>query len=602
VDTLVETTPIKQIHYQALSWYVFLMKQTLGSVVSFIEQASFGSGGANGPASAGLLRMEQSMKIRLFILFAIAAVALSSAPEALGENPFDENARPSLVSFDNPPRLSFDGPTVKGLEVAKTFTRQVNASLDGVFELNYVYPGSKYRDGSPSEYPVGTVHEAPRGTGHWATMWTRGVGTFFRELVMWGYFEHAKLTASVLIDLVEKNSDGYHTYPEQLGKEPSSGHELDGTCPIVIGLIMLWQRLPDDDPVRDKIYAFLHDDSSPLLYICMRLEKEPLIPGTGEFGPGCFLNGSYYNVVQNNLCRLTLLAGADFEEEAGDPQRGQRYLDKAQKLSAEMLKHLVDPKDGSWIWCISPSTLKPDPAVIDAPVNKGAGLINGVGCMLSDVVGLEPLLIDWAGNQACEATFQKLYQTETRKTYFDEIGIWTQFDPPFRNGQNTSPSYGQGYALQYMLATDKTEMAGKAVDWLTRVTNQGSHPEWFVEQMNYPFQKGGYFLNLVNVSEPIKAARLIVGVDDTDLDEVRILPRPVGAVRSIHVENWPIRSVSGVSRIDFLLDDSGASRFTLKVTSGEPIPQLAVRLPVKSGWEWHRANNVTRLDLKNKER
>lgn len=505
---------------------------------------------------------------------------------------------PVPETFDNPGCLSFEGPSVKGVEIAKTFSRQVNASFAGVLDRSYVYPGPRYRDGTKSEYPQGTIHSAPRHTGHWKTMWTRDVGTFFRELVLWGYLEHAKLTASTLIDLVAKNKEGYHTYPEQLGKTPSAGHELDGTTTIIMAMIRLWQRLPPEDPVRKKIQNFLHDGTSPLAYIDLRLEKTPLIDGTGEFGPGCYIKGSYCNVVQNNLCRLALLAGADFEEENGDKPRAERYRNKAKTLSDNMLKHLVNPDDGSWIWCVKPSDLLPDPAVLKHPVNQGSGLINGVGCMLSDAVGFDLEATDWPGNRACKATFERLYRTEPRKTYFDEIGIWTQFDVAFRGGKNTSPSYGQGYALQYMLLADRFEMAGKALDWLTRVTNQGGHPEWFVEQMNYPFQKGGYYLNLVNVSEPLKAARLILGVDDTRLDEVRLIPRLVGAVTTVKASNWPIRTAAGLVRADIRCElKDGKLSVSVKVRDGKRVPGLKVRLVDDRNFVWKTATNVEEIAL-----
>ncbi|MBN1901854.1 hypothetical protein JW926_11080 [Candidatus Sumerlaeota bacterium] len=499
---------------------------------------------------------------------------------------------------DNPGRLSFDGPTIKDLDVAKTFSRQVNASLAGVLDRNYVYPDRRYRDGSPSDYPAGTLHSAPRGTGHWASMWTRDVGVFLRELAMWGYIEHAKLTASTLIDLVSLNEEGFYTYPEQLGKTQSSGHELDGTAAIVIAMIRIWQRLPADDPIRKKIYDFLHAETSPLKYVCMRLDKAPLIAGTGEFGPGCWISGSYCNVVQNNLCRLALIAGADFEEEAGNKQEEQLYRNKAAELSGNMLKYLVDSKDGKWIWCVKPSDLQPDPEILNAEVNRGAGLINGVGCMLSDAVGFDLNAAEWQGDKSCEATFEKLYNTEPRKKYFDEIGIWTQFDPPFRDGKNASPSYGQGYALQYMLLSDRLTMAGKALDWLARVTNQGAHPEWFVEQMNYPFEKGNYFLNVVNVSEPLKVARLILGVDDARLDEARLIPRPIGAITSIEANNWSIRTSAGVVQADIKYElKKGKMSVSIRVRDGKTIPALKLRVPEGDAFVWKTAVNVQKLEI-----
>jgi hypothetical protein len=495
--------------------------------------------------------------------------------------------------------LALSGPTVEGLDVARCFSQQVSASLGEVLSRCYVYPGSCHLDGSACHYPAGTVHTAPHGTGHWKTMWTRDVGTFLRELVLWGYFDHARLTASTLIDLVALNGEGYHTYPEQLGPEPSSGEELDGTGPIVIAMISLWRRLPVEDPVRKKIGTFLHDRSSPLLYMVRALQKAPMIPGTGEFGPGCWIEGRYCNVVQNNLCRLVLLAGADYEDEAGDGRRAESYREAARRLSENMLRYLVDPADGTWIWCVRPSDLKPDPEVLAAEVNRGAGLTNGVGCMQSEVTGLDPAAAGWPGDIVSQATFEKLYRTEPRKSYFDEVGVWTQFDPPFREGRNTSPSYGQGYALQYMLLADRQDMAGKALDWLARVTAQGEHPEWFVEQMNYPFDKGTYFLNLVNVSEPLKVARLILGVDDTRPDELHLVPRLFGAITTVEATDWPIRTSCGTVRANIRYEQVGEGyAVSVTVRDGGRLPALKARLSQGEGYVWKTATDVQDLTLR----
>ena len=143
------------------------------------------------------------------------------------------------------------------------------------------------------------------------TLWTRDAGVFLRELAQWGYLAHGCLVAQNLMSLVRPNEKGFYTFPEHfdLGK-PGSGSELDGTGVIIIGLVLLWERLPAEHPTRAAIQQFLSGAQSPLQYIVNRLAQEPLIAGSGEFGAGCGVQGEVYNVVQNNLVRLALLAAA----------------------------------------------------------------------------------------------------------------------------------------------------------------------------------------------------------------------------------------------------------------------------------------------------
>ena len=81
--------------------------------------------------------------------------------------------------------------------------------------------------------------------------------------------------------------------------------------------------------------------------------------------PGEFAGGDakslHDNVVQNNLCALALLITADMEDESGDHATAKLWRKDARSIFENMEKYLVS-KDGSWIWCIEPKTLKPDPA------------------------------------------------------------------------------------------------------------------------------------------------------------------------------------------------------------------------------------------------
>src|SRR5450759_5561733 len=83
-------------------------------------------------------------------------------------------------------------------------------------------------------------------------------------------------------------------------------------------MVDLWRALPKNHTSRNKIYSFLHGPESPLQYIHFKLNQVPLLEGEGEFGPGCCIKGTALNVVQNNLCRLALLAGAELEKANDD--------------------------------------------------------------------------------------------------------------------------------------------------------------------------------------------------------------------------------------------------------------------------------------------
>ena len=95
-------------------------------------------------------------------------------------------------------------------------------------------------------------------------------------------------------------------------------------------------------PTRQDIQRFFFADASPVNYFRFALQKEPLIAGTGEFGCGMKITGECYNVVQNNLIMLALVAMARMADESGMPAgpRDDRRL--AEKLRAGMEKYLVD--------------------------------------------------------------------------------------------------------------------------------------------------------------------------------------------------------------------------------------------------------------------
>lgn len=531
------------------------------------------------------MKMKRTSTLNWMLILAALTI---SAPRVANSQSAGSSTKINLRN-DQPVSLRFYGSTSADL-----FTREVEESFQGVLREDFY---SQARDG----FPAGFVSASLPGMPWAGTMWTRDAGTFMRELVMRGYYQHASLLAECLMHMVEKNQDGFYAFPRYFkASQPGSGTEFDGTGAIVIGMVLLWERLPADNPTRQHIQEFLFQDSSPVNYFKFALRSHPLIAGTGEFGCGMRITGECYNVVQNNLIMLALLATGEMADEAGNAGLAKEYRHLADKVRDGMEKYLVD-KDGSWIWCVNAKTLKPDPAILDAPVNLGTGSLNGVASMYADVLGFLPLASSGKGVQQSEQTFHDLYNTPLRKTEFDHYGIWTQNDV-LAAGLGSSPSYGQGYATQAMLLFDKLDMAEKALSWLANATYNPvpgyklhrASPYYFYERTyspdavgKIPLAEGCGALNLVNVSEPLKVSRLLLGVDDLAPQYVRIIPRIPRSWKGIEASNWPIRTDRGVVRAAILFERKGTgAELSLKLAPGQVIDDLKVRMPSENGYVW----------------
>lgn len=492
-----------------------------------------------------------------------------------------------------------------GSPTADLFSREIAESFQAVLHKNYVTK-------SNGKFPAGFIHASLPGWAWYGTMWSRDGGTFLRELVMWGYYNHAACLAECLMRLVQKNREGFYSFPEYFeGSKPGTGTELDGTATIIIGMVVLWQRLPHGHPTRERIHTFLYQDGSPVKYLQHCVKTNSLVAGSGEFGGGCGIPGDYYNVVQNGLVMLALCAAANMSQQLGDIVVAEDYRALASKVMNAMEKHLTDG-NGCWIWCINPKTMQPDSVVINHEINRGFGGLNGVACMYSDVLGFEPLASAWKGAKYCENTFMHLYHTPLRKSQFEKYGIWPLFDV-FRAGMSSGPSYGDGYALQTMLLYDKLDMADRSLAWLANSTYKPvpeykvdrESPYYFYERSyspdavgKTPLEQGCGALNLINVTEPMKVARLILGVDDSATDDIRLLPRVPPSWKGVEARNWPIRTPQGVVRADILFEKKGAgAELTLKVASDAEIPALAIRMPFATGYTWHRKKKVRSIQI-----
>ena len=102
-------------------------------------------------------------------------------------------------------------------------------------------------------------------------------------------------------------------------------------------------------------------------------------------------------------------------------------------------------------------------------------------------------------------------------------------------------------------------------------------------------------LNLVGVEAPTKTARLMLGLDDTNLTLTRLLPRlPPGWSRGT-ATGWPILTEQGLLTVDLVVradpKTGGCNSVSVVVLGGAKIPALQIRL----GGVFHYYKNVSQL-------
>jgi hypothetical protein len=93
---------------------------------------------------------------------------------------------------------------------------------------------------------------------------------------------------------------------------------------------------------------------------------------------------------------------------------------------------------------------------------------------------------------------------------------------------------------------------------------------------------------------------MILGVDDTDPKETRIIPRLPSSWKGYQAEQWPIWTKNGLvsADISFLREEDGYT-FSLTLSSGEPIDCIKVRLPEgKGGQGWHVFRQASRIEIR----
>ena len=115
---------------------------------------------------------------------------------------------------------------------------------------------------------------------------------------------------------------------------------------------------------------------------------------------------------------------------------------------------------------------------------------------------------------------------------------------------------------------------------------------FFPLHVNGHLDEGCGALNLVCVAEPLKVARLIVGLDDVNPAELRLVPRLPPSWSGYSATHWPIHTGSGRMVYAGIQCERTAFSTTvdIQLEEGQSLPMLAVRAP---GGAWQSFGDIT---------
>jgi len=432
---------------------------------------------------------------------------------------------------------------------ATLFTKQLQESLEGGLRENYV---GEEEDG----FPKGFLRASRKHKVWWDACWTRDAGSFIREIAVRGYLDIAAVCAEFLIDNVDKNKKGFYSFPMYYNREGASGDgdEQDGTANIILGLIELYLRLEDSDSKR-KIHTFLTNSSSPIKGIIAELKETELILGNGEFGGGWGVGGLYYNVVQNFMVASALRVYYRYISQESE------VIEMADRMYESIKKHFI--VDNRFIWCMDENFNEAD--VSFAPHSNGSANINGIAGAFYDGFYADKSEF----NTELRNTFMHLFDGDAHREYLHNTYGMMPYTKAFPSGHSEEfiadaswLAYCECYLAETAVVLGDADLLTKTIRYIVGQTAYKGHmPKsytedellaqdhyWFSERNFSPEWEGAWeegcgSLNLINIAEPLRLARMIAGLNGT-ADITPILPNGFSGFKASGysvVENGNVR-------------------------------------------------------------
>ena len=431
----------------------------------------------------------------------------------------------------------------------------------------------------------GTYHTSTKGAVSWGgsgfgtfranagmyygTSWSRDMGRSLRELTDLDYMKESASCADYCFrteHLWEKppapRIDGQFFPPHwsRIANKPNAAppFENDGHGLVTLFLYRYWQRLPNRNEWLRSNWADVSAAGDWILWEFDHPKISGAIDGvlhtTGESAAG---NG--YSVYADDICVDALQALAQMADSIGENQSASRWRDRAEKMQKAISARYItsDPKYGR-VWTLN-SAGWPNQSTVLGPL-----------IFLADYQGFAPEDDNPNWRPVNEAAYQRLIYT------YRPFGFYGQ-----------AMGYGQGFVTQSALLLDRMHDASQMLDWVAKEIYDPRLDSYIVPEgvqidpTGHFWYRTGDLGNGVQEAEIIKTLRMVIGVDDTQPNRLRLFPRMPYDWNEMTVKKYPVlferQGNISTAFIHYKLDRS-AGRMKLEVGSDTDLGPVAIRL------------------------
>jgi len=296
-----------------------------------------------------------------------------------------------------------------------------------------------------------------------------------------------------------------------------------------------------------------------------------------------YANSNMYHVYPTWVCAVGLRGSAEIAMARGDKELAERWLSYADRLQQGMFRLLRVGDHRNFTWKVSPQSVFP---------SLNESLVHAWFSIYYD--GLD------------SKQWDPLLTPVTRNT------LDMQLDRPYGHAPVLSMGYGQGWLTKSALLLDAMDDAGSLV-WNIAKYSYDKNMNFVDEERGIDWRRWMYIIpegtnilpdgrwhrigdlaNGANMGPSMHALEVCAGVDDTNPNALKIMPRVSDPVTGIEVENHPVLvpSKQGLEtrRMAYSYDgESGEFVFE----SDKKLPNLSVRLgPFKSEKASRKYENI----------
>lgn len=362
---------------------------------------------------------------------------------------------------------------------------------------------------------------------YYGDAWSRDLGRTMQELTELGFLDKTTPTADFAFrsarTWLQNSSLSYMgvSLPPHWNRvinhpDFAQPFENDGHGLISLFIYKLWQRVPDRDA---WLHAHWPDVKAAGGWIPWQLDhsditgaKDGVLFTTGESAAG-----KGYSVYPDFACMQALFALSKMADSIGETQTASLWRGRAEKMREAMLAHYaVNDRKYGRVW------------TLDYAGWPNKSTVLGPEIFLADFNGFLPEDDDAAWRPINEAAYQRLIDT------YHPLGFY-----------GWAMGYGQGFVTQAALLLDRMKDLTPMLNWTAReVYDPEIHS--FIVPEGAQIDPSGRFLfrtgdqgNGVQEAEIVKTFRILIGIDDTQPDRLRIVPRVPYGWSEIAIDKYP---------------------------------------------------------------